>query len=360
MKRNGLTALHETPEFISAGIDVEVSVNWARRFDHMQQHTGQHLLSAILDQREVPTLGWGMGKTIVADDATPASAAATALPSFNYIEIGRKLSPQEIDEVQSEINEAINDCLDIQVNIPDSNKSLADSEVIDPNTDKGVIRHVTIGKLDNNPCCGTHLRSTGHVSALSIFNHSQSIRGTNSRIFFLAGNRVIQYARAANDQIRKVNSTLSCTTEDIELKLGELATQLKNAKSAEKYWSLETASKDARGLKNAIAAFPAEGAFSGIVLYNERGTMDYFRAVEKELGPLDQLSAASFVIVFAGGQAAQSGLVIVAGTDKDVIDETAKKIKEVIPDIKGGGKGKWQGKVTSWKTSEIKGIESLF
>lgn len=334
----------------------------------MQQHTGQHLLSAILDKRNVPTLSWSMGKTIVPDAIVPTtvSEAVTALPNFNYIEIGRKLSQQEIDQVQAEINDAINDCLDIEVKIPDSNQSLATPEseaIIDPNTDKGVIRHVTIGSLDNNPCCGTHLRSTAHVSALTLFNHTQSIRGTNCRIFFLAGNRVVQYARAANDYLRKVNSTLSCTTEDIELKLSELSTQLKAAKSAEKYWSLEMAAKDAHDLKSKISTFAEvpENGYNGVVVYNAKGSMDYFRAVEKELGPLEQIKSPSpFVIVFAGGQATESGLIIVAGTSKEAIDDAAKKVKEAVPDVKGGGKGKWQGKVVSWKTNGIRAIENLF
>lgn len=375
VKRNGLIALHETPEFIAEGTDVELEVDWKRRFDHMQQHTGQHLLSAILDKRNIPTLSWSMGRSII-NDPSPSSSSSSPFPSFNYIEVNRKLTQEEIDSVQEDVNTAIQDCLDINIKIPDDQKE----EDLESN-EKGVIRHVTIGGIDNNPCCGTHLRNTSHISALSLMNNIQTIRGTNCRLFFLAGQRVTDYSRAANDQIRKVNSTLSCTTEDIDNKLSELNLQLKSARGMEKYWSGELAVRDGQKLLDLANKFSESTSISnvsvennnnnkdanitrsynGYLLYNPKGTMDYFRAVEKEIGSLDQFKPkVPFVFVFAGGQINESGVIIVIGTDKSAIEDTAKRLKELIPDVKGGGKGKWQGKVVSWNNSGIKSLDNLF
>ncbi|KAI5637492.1 alanyl-tRNA editing protein Aarsd1 [Phthorimaea operculella] len=60
--RKGDEALHFTKEPIDVGTIVEQKINWERRFDHMQQHSGQHLLSAILEkEHNLPTTSWWLG-----------------------------------------------------------------------------------------------------------------------------------------------------------------------------------------------------------------------------------------------------------------------------------------------------------
>lgn len=373
VKRDGLIALHETPEPIEAGTEVGVSVDWRRRFDHMQQHTGQHLLSALLDKRNVETLSWSMGKTVEKSNFSVESEASkdypTEIPNFNYIEVERKLTQAEIDQVQAELNDTISDMLDISVEIPEGQSPQA----IDGN-DKGVIRHVRIGDLDLNPCCGTHLKSTSHIMSFSLYNNVQNIRGTNCRLFFMAGNRVSQYARAANDRIRKINATISSTTETIDDKIAEINGQLKTARVGEKYWLNEAAAKEAKTLTELVAKFTKaeDGAFSssdgkfkynGHVVYNSRGNIDYFRTVEKEIGNFAEIAKETknpFVFVFAGGQVKEAGVIIISGTDNNAINDVAAKIKASIPDVKGGGKGRWQGKVVEWTNNGIKHVESLF
>lgn len=273
VKRDGLIALHETPEPIEAGTEVGVSVDWRRRFDHMQQHTGQHLLSALLDKRNVETLSWSMGKTVEKSNFSVESEASkdypTEIPNFNYIEVERKLTQAEIDQVQAELNDTISDMLDISVEIPEGQSPQA----IDGN-DKGVIRHVRIGDLDLNPCCGTHLKSTSHIMSFSLYNNVQNIRGTNCRLFFMAGNRVSQYARAANDRIRKINATISSTTETIDDKIAEINGQLKTARVGEKYWLNEAAAKEAKTLTELVAKFTKAEMVLSARVTESSSTMD--------------------------------------------------------------------------------------
>lgn len=369
VRREGLIALHQTPEPIEVGTKVDIQIDWKRRFDHMQQHTGQHLLSAILDKRNVETLSWSMGKTTEKSNFSNEDSLSD-FPNFNYIEVERKLTHQEIDEVQEELNSAISEMIDISVQVP-NDQTPSD---IDGN-DKGVIRQIKIGELDCNPCCGTHLKSTGHVMALSLFNNTQTVRGTNCRLFFLAGNRVSQFARASNDTIKKVNSSLSSTTETIDDKINEINNQLKSARSESKYWMSEMAIQEGKTLRELATKFSkseeanissqsASGPkYNGHVFYSARGNMDFFRAVEKEMGSLDSYAKETkipFVYVFASGQAKETGVIIIVGTDPAVINDAAAKIKERIPDVKGGGKGKWQGKVVGWTQNGIQHIQSLF
>jgi misacylated tRNA(Ala) deacylase len=74
IQRHGLQCIHFSPAPLDPGTKVRQTVDFPRRWDHMQQHTGQHLLSAIMDGMDLPTLGWNMG----------------AAGEMNYVEIPRK------------------------------------------------------------------------------------------------------------------------------------------------------------------------------------------------------------------------------------------------------------------------------
>jgi misacylated tRNA(Ala) deacylase len=113
---------------------VRQDVKFDRRWDHMQQHTGQHLLSAVMDKHEnLETLSWGMG----------------AAGEMNYVELPRKPSPEEIDSIQRECEEHIRANLPISVEVLDGTD--APSLPGDYDRDNGVIRIVKIGNIDSNP-----------------------------------------------------------------------------------------------------------------------------------------------------------------------------------------------------------------
>ena len=92
----------------------------------MQQHTGQHLLSAVMDKYDnLETLGWGMGSD----------------GGISYVELPRKPSKEEIEEIQSKCNEIIRRNLEVTIDIPH----------VDHDEAKGIVRIVKIGDLDANP-----------------------------------------------------------------------------------------------------------------------------------------------------------------------------------------------------------------
>ena len=100
----------------------------------MQQHTGQHLLSAIMDKYDnLESVGWGMG----------------ADGDINYIDLPRKPSGEEMRTIQEKCNEAIRNNLKITVETPDDAK--ADSLPEDYDKEKGVVRIIKIGDIDANP-----------------------------------------------------------------------------------------------------------------------------------------------------------------------------------------------------------------
>jgi misacylated tRNA(Ala) deacylase len=330
VQRDGLTAVHLVDEEIPQNSRVELKVDWKRRLDHMQQHTGQHLLSAVLDKRNLETLAWNLGQKVC------------------YIELPRKLSDEEVAEVQQEVNEEIFKNRPVEVEHPEQEKHDTVDHKVPENYDlaKGVLRVIHIDGLDANPCCGTHLKSTGEIGALALL-HSLPIRGTNSRLFFVAGDRVAKYAADMNIVVRKANALLSCQTEEVEDKISRLSIQVKDLVSREKSWQSQVARFEAaqiiRDLEEKKLA----------ILHKPEGTMDYLRVVEKELGKVEPGQG---TLVLLSGIGKAGGSIVISG---DKTDEIAGKVKEIITNVKGGGKGKWQGKVPAWEKGAIEGVLAL-
>lgn len=311
-----------------------MTLEWARRYDHMQQHTGQHLLSAIFDTRQLETLSWSMGE------------------KFNYIELPRKVTRDELDSVQDEVNRAIQDGITISTAIvkgedekKETDPSVTSEKIPDNyNVNEGVIRVVQIGEIDKNPCCGTHLTSTREIGAISLL-HTQSIRGTNCRVFFMCGDRVHKYATEAHNTIKMINSQLSCHTEDIEAKIVALNQNLKDTSNREKMWMAEvatfTAIKAKQDLETKDVAF----------VYKPEASMEFLNAIAKEIGDLPEGKTA----ILACGQGTTGGAIMIIG---DKLDEVSAKVKDIVVHVKGGGKGRWQGKVTKWEMGAAEALET--
>lgn len=133
VQRQGLRCVYHSPEPVPPSTLVRQEVDFRRRWDHMQQHTGQHLLSAIMDTYEnLETVGWGMG--------------AENEPS--YVDLPRKPSEDEMRDIQERCNETIRNNLRITVETP--HYANHDNLPGDYDKEKGVVRVIRIGDLDAN------------------------------------------------------------------------------------------------------------------------------------------------------------------------------------------------------------------
>ncbi len=159
-----------------SAVETEVAgrIDWQRRFDHMQQHTGQHLLSAVLlDLFDAPTVSFHLG-----------AEAST-------IDVARTLGSDELRRAEQRANEIVFENRPVAVSYQDSAEDLA---LRKPTEREGVIRIVSIENLDRSACGGTHVRATGEIGPILI-RKLDRIRG-NMRIEFLCGMRVVERARA--------------------------------------------------------------------------------------------------------------------------------------------------------------------
>lgn len=341
--RKELTAVHVTPKPVSVGSDVTLEVDWNRRLDIMQQHTGQHLISAVFDTHDLETLSWSMGDMI------------------NYIELPRKVEQGLIDEVGAKINDLIIQNLPIKVTTPDDMGREVDTSHIPDDYDlsKGIVRVVQIGDLDSNPCCGTHLTATGQVQAVS-FLHQVNVRGGNSRLHFICGSRVSRQLTTYHLLLKDVlGMQLSCQIEDVDSKVADLLQNYKRSQSRESVLLKELASIEA---SNVFENFKnAKGKIATV--YRQDSSPEYLTVVQKELSSLINANKDSDVdltksqtVVFINGEykAGNGGMVKVIGP---LAEEIQQRLKSLIKNLKGGGKGaSFQGKITKYEKGEVESV----
>jgi len=189
---------------------VQGQIDWTRRFDHMQQHSGQHLLSAVLEELfGAKTLSFHLG--------SETSTLDLSVPSFE---------PQQIRNAERRANELIWENRPLQVTYEDA----AGAEGLRKASERtGTLRIVNIADYDRSACGGTHVRATGEIGTLLI-RKLDKIRGT-VRMEFLAGNRAISRARTDFDLLLRAAQLFSSTLEEVP---NLVATQLERLTDAEK------------------------------------------------------------------------------------------------------------------------------
>ncbi|KAF5009254.1 hypothetical protein FDECE_4547 [Fusarium decemcellulare] len=335
IQRQGLRCVLSSPQPLSPGDKIRQEVDWTRRWDHMQQHTGQHLLSALMmNHHGLKTLGWGMGTE----------------GNMNYVDLPRKPTEEEMQSIQTLCSEFIRDNLSIKVETPDDAKH----EKLPGDYDKseGVVRVIHIGDIDMNTCCGTHLSQTSHIS-LILLGSTQSVHGKNCRLSFMAGNRAIALANSSVDAISSIAKLMSSSAAPSEVvtKASSLCDTVTELRRVERKLMLEVAKYESERVKTAI-----QNGNDALVQRSDGG-MDFINKVIGETR--EDVQGTGHVIVLAIGEPKGTGPVVIVG-DKEAVEAMADKVKTVIKDIKGGGGGgKWQGKVREWQQSELNALKEL-
>ena len=185
---------HTTPKPLLAGTAVLGEIDWGRRRDHMQQHSGQHLLSAVFHRETgAPTISFHLG------DMT--STIDLAIDG---------VSPAELERVETTVNERIAEDRPVRMRtIPrsDAETLLASGELRKLPEREGAIRLIEIEGVDLNACGGTHVRSTGQIGVLLIRGTERVSKGV--RVEFVCGLRASQAAQADFSILSRTAQALS-------------------------------------------------------------------------------------------------------------------------------------------------------
>jgi len=185
---------------------VKGCVNWPRRFDHMQQHTGQHLLSAMFQERfGLPTVSFHLGIDVCTIDLR-----------------GKEPSWEHLLGAQRAANRAIFEDRPVNVRYGTA-EQLARLGVRKEVEREGLLRAIEIESADLQPCGGTHVKSTGQIGMILVRGCSK-IR-QDWRVEFASGGRAERLATDDFVRQRALSSVLSCAVEDLPASVDKLTAE---------------------------------------------------------------------------------------------------------------------------------------
>ncbi|KPL57595.1 alanyl-tRNA editing protein [Rossellomorea vietnamensis] len=207
---------------------VEGQIDWERRFDHMQQHTGQHILSAsFAEALQYETISFHLGKEFLTIDLNVSD-----------------ISNSDALKAEELANQIIREARPIET------KWVTEAELSDYPLRKqpavtGEIRLVIIPDFDYNGCGGTHPRSTSEVGAIKILDWEKH-KG-HIRLQFICGDRVLHQLHRKHGLLKELTSVLQAPEETMVPTAEQLI-----AKQKEQEKALE-------GLKEVLLTYEAEG-----------------------------------------------------------------------------------------------------
>lgn len=176
--------------------EVKGKIDWNLRFDHMQQHSGQHILSqSFYECLGGETLSFHLGE------------------EFSNIEIGiAKISDESVERVEKRSNDIIFQNLPIKIYfIPE--EKIKEIPLRKPPRKEGLIRVVEVSQFDYSACGGTHCRSTGEIGIIKILKWER-IRN-NLRFEFVCGERALRDYSWKNRDLRQLSNQFSVHEKEV-------------------------------------------------------------------------------------------------------------------------------------------------
>ncbi|HET8625200.1 MAG TPA: alanyl-tRNA editing protein [Gemmatimonadales bacterium] len=186
-------------------------LDWARRFDHMQQHTGQHLLSAVV----ADLFGFG---TVSVHFGPATSTIDLDTPAID---------PAQVTGAEARVNAAVWEQRPVDVTFEDASTA---GGLRKPTDREGVIRIVGIRGLDRSACGGTHVRNTAEIGPV-LLRGAERVR-KSVRLEFVCGMRAIGAARADRQLLARLSAQSSAAPEDLPGILESQRAELKAAAAA--------------------------------------------------------------------------------------------------------------------------------
>ncbi|WLT33375.1 alanyl-tRNA editing protein [Geothrix sp. PMB-07] len=297
-----------------------LKLDWARRFDHMQQHTGQHLLTAVAqDQFQWETTAFHLGPATCDIELSAAS-----------------ISPRDLERLEAAVAEEIRARREITARwvTPEGYANEAVRSRGLPEGHSGDIRLVQIAGVDLNTCGGTHLRHTGEIEALKLLG-TEGIRG-GTRLFYVAGGRLRARLGTHEQRNAALRAALGAPDEDLvpalQTKLDQLLALDRRTRKLEE--------ELVEHMAVALAARPVPL----VEAHLEHKDVAFLQKLARGI-----LAAAPAKAVFLTTETNGQGLFLLGSGEASTLDVSAAgKAVAAALGAKGGGSGKsFQGKAPS-------------
>lgn len=302
--------IHVLDRPLTAGSRLPAAVERARRFDHMQQHTGQHIFSAACDKlHRARTVGFHLGADV--------STVDLAIP----------LAPEAIAAAEAEANRVVWEDRPVAIRFATAEEAAAMPLRKEPERE-GTLRVIDVEGYDLSACGGTHVSRTGAVGLIAVLA-TERLRG-GTRVEFVCGGRALRALRTFRDAVAGCIHSVSVAPAELPAAIERLQADTKDLRKAMK------------GLQDRLAGYEAE-ALAGRA--EPRG--DVRRLIEAVEGQ-DQNGLRSLALAVCAKpgyevvlfSTSSPGVVVVARS-KDGSLDCAAVLKGLMATFggKGGGRG---------------------
>ena len=293
---------HYTDGALTPGEIVQGEIDWEKRFESMQQHSGEHIISGIVHGRfGYNNVGFHLG----ADYCT--------------MDFDGPITKEQLKEIEEEANRIVYKNLNIEILYP-TKEELKDLTYRSKIEIEGQVRIVNIPGVDICACCAPHVDRTGEIGNIKLVD-MVSYKG-GERITMLSGSRALADHQQKEESVKKISALLCAkdteVAEAVE-KLKEEQLDLKNQVSALKQKILAYQAKEIDITPELVQVFDSE--LSG----NE----------PRELMNLLLERGAKICAIFAGTD--EEGYRYVIGSHSEDVREISKKLNEAFQG-RGGGK----------------------
>jgi alanyl-tRNA synthetase len=296
---------------LSSALDASQStlngaIDWGRRFDNMQQHTGQHLLSAVFeDLFGAKTLSVHFG------------------PDYSTLDLdAESISRGQLVAAEERANAVVTEARPVSVTFEDAESAIGlrkASERI------GALRVVSIDGIDRSACGGTHVRSTAEIGPI-LLRSVEKVR-KSTRVEFVCGMRAVRRARRDYESLSAIGASLSASLDDAAGLVGAQSDRLKEGDNTRKKLEKELATFRARQRYDAA---PPDAYGVRTIVIRDAGSID-------DLRTLAQAAFALPKVVVVGALNDPPSVLLAASEDSGV--DAGRLLKERLATAGGRGGG---------------------
>jgi len=290
------------------GMSVHGVIDWDRRFDHMQQHTGQHVLSAAFDKLfRARTVSFHLGAAL------------------STIDLARELTATDIAAAEQEANRIVWEDRPVAIRYATAEEAAA-LPLRKESVRGGTLRLIDVEAFDLSACGGTHVARTGAIGIVAVGSWERFKGG--QRIEFLCGGRALARFRSLRDAVVGGVRLLSVLPEELPASIERLLSDAKDQK------------RTLTALQNDLARYRAEEVTQSAELIGDVRVV--FRAMDADANLLKSLALAiaakphHFVALTSTSQPA----VVVVARSSDVNVAANEILASIIQKFGGRGGGK--------------------
>jgi alanyl-tRNA synthetase len=299
---------HPAPGALAPDVRVAGVVDWKRRFDHMQQHTGQHVLSAAFDRLfGARTVSFHLGGEL------------------STIDLARETKPDEIAAAEAEANRIVWEDRPVSIRFATKEEAAA-LPLRKESLREGTLRLIDIEQWDLSACGGTHVARTGAIGVIAVAAWERFKAG--QRITFVCGGRALTRFGSMRDTLAASVRLLSVLPHELPATIERLQNDAKDQKRSLVALQTELAMFRAAKLAETAELTPPGRLVLQSVDGDAQGLKSLAQAITEQPG---------FVVVLAS--AASPSLVIVARS-ADVQVNAQQLLTSLIADFGGRGGGK--------------------